>query len=124
MTEGLAALGPQQEKPARPTYRYTIPSRIGSDVRKVGLVQLTSNEELMATKRSRNDTARLAYELAKQALVEVDGERVGVADGSVDKAWDRLLPKVRTLVMSAYAELHAPQEEDVSDFLQSQQVQV
>jgi len=128
MTESAAALHERAKpapKPTRPVYRYTIPVRLqGAGVSEVGMVQLTSGEELQATKRARNDTHRLAYELAKQSLVEVNGEKVGAADGSADKAWDALDPKVRTLVMSAYGDLHAPEEDDLNAFRKSQRVEV
>jgi len=127
MTESASALT-ERAKPkaqARPIYRYDIPSPLAAaGVSKVGLVQLTSSEELQATKRARNDTHRLAYELAKQSLVEVNGDRVSSADGSVDTAWDQMPPKVRTLVMTAYGNLHAPEEADIDAFLKSQRVDV
>ncbi len=113
-------------KPTRAVHRYTIPATLAQNgsPREVGLVQLTSGEELMATKRSRKDQFRLAYELAKQSLVEVDGQRVGAADGSVDTAWDKMPPKIRTLVITAFGDLHAPEDDEVSAFLKSQRVTV
>lgn len=107
---------------ARPIHRFTIPEALANGIEEVGLVQLTSNEELRATKRSRNDTHRLAYELTKQSLVEVNGDPVKEGDGSVDAAWSSMEPKVRTLVLAAFGELHTPEEEDLSNFLKSQQV--
>jgi len=128
MTESATALHERaqaQAKPARPVFRFTVPGSLQKEgITEVGMVQLTSNEELQATKRARNDTHRLAYELAKQALVEIDGTRVTAADGSIDTAWERMHPKLRTLVMTAYGELHAPEKEDIDSFLKSQRVEV
>lgn len=111
-------------KAARPVHRFTIPERMANGIMSVGLVQLTSNEELRATKRSRNDTHRLAYELAQQSLVEVNGESVKEGDGTRDSAWAKMEPKVRTLVLTAFGSLHTPEEDDISDFLKSQEVTV
>ena len=109
---------------SRPIYRFTIPPTVANGVTGIGMVQLTSDEELRATKRSRNDSHRLAYELAQQALVEVNGSCVSEGDGSRDGAWSKMDPKVRLLVISAYGELHTPEQEDIDSFLKSQKVSV
>ena len=109
---------------ARPIHRFTIPEALANGIAEVGMVQLTSNEELRATKRARNDAHSMVYELAKQSLVEVNGAPVKEADGSADTAWASMQPKVRTLVMAAFGELHTPEEDDLKDFLKSQQVTV
>ena len=128
MAESAAALHERAQpkpKPARPMFRFTIPVKLqGQGVTEVGLVQLTSNEELQATKRAVNDTHRLAYELAKESLREVDGNPVGAADGSIDAVWKDMHPKIRTLIMTAYGELHAPEKDEIDSFLQSQRVEV
>ncbi len=113
-----------QAQTDRPIYRYTIPANIANGTKSVGLVLLTTDEELRATKRSHTDTHRLAYELSKQALVEVDGKPVNEGDGSIDTAWDAMSPKVRGLVLVAYASLHTPEDEETTSFLKSQQVSV
>lgn len=105
---------------ARTIHQFTIPPPLANGIKKIGMVQLTTAEELRATKRAQRDQIRLAYELTKQALVEVDGTTVGEADGSADKAWDNMPPKIRSLVLLAYANLHTPEEEDVDSFLKSQ----
>ncbi len=109
---------------ARPIYRYTIPESLANGIEEVGLIQLTSNEELRATKRARNDAHSMVYELAKQSLIEVNGDPLKESDGSVDTAWKNMSPPVRSLVIMAYNKLHTPEEDDLSDFLKSQQVTV
>jgi hypothetical protein len=67
----------EAQKPRqRPVYQFEVPEQLANGVTSVGLVELSADEEIMATKRSRGDTMRLAYELAKQALVEVNGAKV------------------------------------------------
>lgn len=123
MSKGIQAVKERVEaaQRGRAVHTYEVPAIIEGDVRTVGLVELTADEELMATKRSRADNVRLAYELAKQSLVEINGQQVTTADGSSDKAWTTMPPKVRNLVLQAYADLHAPPEGAIEGFLQTRQ---
>lgn len=117
----------QEEKDiagARSVHRFKIPKKLANGITDIGMIQLNSEEELRATKRARNDTHRLAYELSQQALVEVNGQKVSEGDGTREKAWASMDPKVRTLVITAYGELHAPEADDIDDFLKSQRVTV
>jgi hypothetical protein len=109
---------------SRQVYTYNVPVKIPGDVRSVGVVELTADEELQATKRSRGDTFRLAYELAKQSLVEVNGEKVSLMDGSADAIWAKMNPKLRNLVLAAYSDIHTPTEEDAALFLKTRVTQV
>jgi len=106
----------------RPVYTYEVPKHLANGITSVGLVQLTAHEEMLAAKRASGDTIRMAYEQVKQAIVEVNGERVSVADGSADTALEKMDPKLRNLVMSAHAKLHAPSDDEVNDFLNSRAV--
>jgi len=110
----------------RPVYTYAIPNKLSreSGISSVSLTELTAEEELMASKRSRNDAFKLASELTKTSLVMVDGKRMSMADGSADAAWNTMHPKVRQLVMRAYSQLHSVEDEDESSFLTSCQVDV
>ena len=119
LSEGLPS------KPSRPVYVYDVPTTLGEGgIETVGLVQLTAREEMMAAKRAGSDAIKLVYEQVKQALVEVNGEKVGLADGSADTAFDKMNPMVRNLVMTAFAQLHTPPEEATVGFLQSRIVRV
>jgi hypothetical protein len=107
----------------RVVYTYTVPSELASlGISSVGLVELTAEEEQMAIKRARGDQFRLAGELVKESLREIDGKRVSLADGSVDAAWNRMPAKIRSLVLQAYAQIHNPPEGAAEGFLQSRQV--
>lgn len=113
------------QKASRPVYVYTVPPHLGGDdFQTIGLVQLTAHEEMMAAKRSNGDPIKLAYEQVMQAIVEVNGERVSLANGTADRAFNTMGPMVRNLVMTAHAKLHAPPEADVDLFLQSREVRV
>lgn len=112
------------EKTPRPVYVYNLPASVAGVISSIGIVELTANEELMAAKRAAGDTHRLAYELALQSLAEVNGNPVALKDGSADKAFNDMGPKVRQLLMQAYAKIHGPEDSVVADFLQSQTVRV
>jgi len=114
----------ESKKSTRPIYSYAIPASIADGVTSVGLMELTAHEEIMSTKRASGDAFRLAYELAKQSLCEVNGQPVSLADGSVDTAFDKMPAKVRNLVLRAYAEIHTTNEDVAADFLKARQVRV
>lgn len=117
------ALNPAPQKAPRTINTFDMPPNIGS-VKSVGMVTLTADEELAAWKSAKGDNAALAQALAKASLVEVDGQPVKRADGSLDIAWKGLTPQERQLVLSAYAELHKVEEDDVDSFLKSRKVVV
>lgn len=124
---------------ARAIYRYKIPASMAGlarDVATIGLVEITPDEEIMATKRCSNQPIRLAYELSLEAFREIgmagplgqDGRptvvshRLSTADGTADRVWRQLHPKIRTLVVTAYNELHNPKDGEAQDFLSSREV--
>lgn len=110
----------------RAIHTFTVPAKLAEQtgVSSVGLVELTALDELGAAKRAKGDTTRLAYELSKAALAEVNGEKLSFADGSLDRVWVKLHPIIRNMVLAAYGDLHAPPEGSVDDFLKSRQVKV
>lgn len=117
-TKAVAAL---VQKAVRTIYTYTVPKKLGTSTNTIGMVELTADDELAATKRARGDATQLAFELTKQSLVQVNGIDVGLGDGSVDAAFNKMSPKVRNLVMHAYAQLNAPGDGDAESFLASQE---
>lgn len=109
----------------RQMHLFTIPASLqGFGIKSIGLVELTAEEEIMATKRCANDVARLAFELAKESLRQVDGKPVSTMEGTVDRLWNRMHPKVRNLVVAAYGQIHQPEGNETAGFLASHQVQV
>jgi hypothetical protein len=110
----------------RVIYFYAIPAELAKEknIREVGLVELTADEELMCTKRANNNPIRLAYELAKESLRQIDKVTLSTADGSADVAWNKMGSKIRTLVVTAYNKLHNPTETEGDGFLKSQKVTV
>jgi hypothetical protein len=108
---------------ARVVYEYDVPASIGGDeIKTVGVVELTAEEELQATRRARGDSIRLAFELAKTSLHEVNGERLNHSDGTADRQWNAMPPKLRNLVLQAYSELHSPEDDAAVLFKASRKI--
>lgn len=112
----------------RPVHWYQIPKLLAAEsgIAKIGIVELTAGEELMATKRATNQVT-LAFELAKECLWFVNDKRVSTADGTCDEFWSRRAPMmahIRQLVITAMNAVQVPKQEDVTDFLASKTIQV
>lgn len=114
------------QKKARAVSLFDVPPSIaeGCGVKEVGLVQITAEEEKLCFKRAKGDHAATAMELAKMALVEVDGKTLSSHDGSIDTFWKECDPRLRQLVITAYVELHAAPEEAQDAFLKSRRTRV
>lgn len=108
----------------RTVHTFDIPDNIPGEVRQVAIKELTAQEELTAIKRAGMDVGRIAMERVKEAIVEVNSEKVSLLDGSTDKVWVGMSPVVRDLISSAYLEIHQPKEETTALFLRSRKVRV
>jgi len=93
-------------------------------IKEIGLRELTPDDEMMAAQRSRNNNYRTAHELSKACLAQVNGTNVSLADGSSDAVWNAMPPKLRTLVVTAYTEIHVPSEDDAAVFTKSRVIKV
>lgn len=110
----------------RPKHVFQIPAGMAeaTGVSSVGLVELTAIEEMQATKKAGSDTMRIAFELAKSSLVEMNGKPLSRANGEHDSAWQTMHPKIRSLVLQAYTRIHQPESDEVEGFLGSATVEV
>jgi len=113
----------------RPIYWFEVPEALAqlSGVRKIGIIELLSKEELMATSRAGRDPIALGYELAKACLRYINDERMTTADNTTDKFWASMAPgmaKVRQLVITAYGAIHNVEDGDTKSFLSSQRTEV
>lgn len=106
-------------KPDRIVHRFKVPASVLGEVREIGMVEITADEELAVEQRCKGASDRRAHEMAKAAIVEVNGQAVSLADGSVDKAWSGFSPKIRTLVSTAWVKLHLANDDEVEGFFAS-----
>ncbi len=105
---------------------YVVPPSLAKPhgVEKIGIVELNAEEEINATKRAAGDGLRIGFELAKESLREVNGQAVNTNDGTADRAWNTMHPKIRMLCVTAYTDIHQPAKEDHAAFIGSRQAQV
>lgn len=109
---------------ARGIYTYTLPSTLANGVKSIGLRVLTAEEELRASKAGRFDLNRINYEAVKLSIAEFDGKAIGNAEGEIDKFWNRVDPKVRSLLLQAYNKLTSPSLEETASFFGSEVIKV
>lgn len=143
MPSGSRSLMPQQASrnplnlPTRDVFEYTVPQPDpekpdeeidviaslsgGASLQSMGFYLLTANEEKTAMRKSDSPSA-MVFELAKASLVEVNGARVAVGDGSLDKAWNDYGPQGRRFAIEAYGDLSGMKETTVAGFLKSRRV--
>src|SRR5687767_14409014 len=88
---------------SRAIYEYTLPPELaGQDdfiKTSIGLQKLEMDEEVQATERAKCNAARLAYGMARAALVEVDGRRVNKAEAEDEKILQHCDPAIRELIL-------------------------
>lgn len=115
-------------KQGRPVHTYTIPESLrdksGLVPAKVGMVQLTAEQELLASKLGQYQLLKAQYAATKLSIVEFDGRAVNASSAEVDKFWERVDPRVRNLLLQAYQKLATPSDDEEADFLKSEEVRV
>ncbi len=130
-----AAITDSAPRPAA-VYEFDVPEADGlhkettqdfGSIRTIGLQLLTPLQEKYAAQAAKGDPIGLAYELARRALVEVTNERGEVfqlreEDGSRAMCWAQLHPKIRTLALSANANISTPNETTNEAFLASRRI--
>ncbi len=115
----LARIGLQDTNKDRTIHRFKVPDSIPGDIRSLGLVELTADDELKVEARCKGNSDKRAQEMAKAALAEINGQPVSVSDGSADSAWSGMHAKVRMLVTSAWLKLHLATDEESAAFFGS-----
>ncbi len=120
------ALQGAPQEAIREVYEFKIPTRLRCvDANEsLGIRKLRSQEEIEATRNCQGESMRLAWELSKMSLCEVDGEQLLHHEGHVDQKWDKFEPKLRALVVAAYAKLHTPEDDETENFLGSMTMKV
>lgn len=110
----------------RVVHTFDMPERIArlTGIKSVGLVELTAEEEMEATKEGGMSAAKTGWSLIRMSLKEVNGRKVYAHDLSQDKAWEQMGPVGRTLVTTAYGELNNPVGDETATFLKSRRTTV
>ncbi len=115
-----------QAQNERVVFTFDIPEKFRNEAARetVGMVKLTGAEEELASRKARNDTTRLAYELVRTSIFKIDGRVINRGNAEGDKLWNRIDPKLRQLLLAAYADLHTPEDDETEDFLESRKEEV
>lgn len=110
----------------REVHYFTVPEKVakttGTNVKRLGFVLLTLGEEKLAAQRAGTDPHAATLQQILFSLRYVDGVKVGQGDGSVEKVYASLHPKVRALCSFAVANLHGVEANDAADFYKSREV--
>lgn len=124
----------QRSNKSRPVITYDVPEEITTDVpaalgagtvyKSIGMIELTADEELQASKRGGKDQYKIAFELAKASLREVNDKPVSSMDGHDELVWASMSAPLRSLVVDVYADIHSPRPEVAKRFLSSRRVKV
>ena len=127
---GAAAAVVQERATAqRVVHWFDVPEGIAelTQIKKVGLVELTQGEEMMASRRIGTDMIRLAFELPKESLRYLDDTPINMGDLSAESFWASGRPgmsQLRTLITTAYGVIHNPTGDDTRSFLKSRRQNV
>jgi hypothetical protein len=83
---------------------------------------LTDNDEKLAISAARGEGGRTVPEMAKRIIRSIDGHRADwtgkkSGPGGVDRFWNEIGPKCRTLVTNMYWKTHQLSMEETADFL-------
>lgn len=116
---------PEMPSASRVKHTFKLPKSLHQyGITSMTFIELTPAEELMAVARAQNDPIKLALQSGLQSLTAINGTEVSLSDGSADKAWATMHPKVRTLAMTAYSDIHNPKPDETKDFLSSRDTEV
>lgn len=108
----------------RVVYTFTVPASIGGEVRTIGMVELTADEEIAVEARCKGVPEKRAVEIVKATVWEVNGDRIHNGAGELDRLWNNLPPKVRTLLNRAWVKLHAADDAETDSFEKSMTARV
>ena len=103
------------KKRERPIYVFTLPPELvalDDEHIKVsfGLVKLDMDEEIRSTGHIKGNQARMAYNFARYALVEVDGRAINKAEGEDEKILREIDPILRSEILEAYSDISTAPE--------------
>lgn len=105
---------------------YIIPKALQRDgvAKKIGMRELTVDEELRCSKLGRGEYMKAQFEAVKTSICMLDDKPVDNSAGVVDVFYGKIGPKVRTLLLKKYIDTTTASTEEEDDFFKSEQVRV
>ena len=112
----------------RPVYEYDLPEEMVDQddfiKKSIGLVKLKMREEITASERAGGNQAKVAYNWARFALVEIDGRPLNKAEGEDERVLEHTDPAIRELILQAYSDMSTAKESVAKKFLKTRRVKV
>jgi hypothetical protein len=114
----------------RPITTYTLPddavrqSLSKTPVRKVGMRDLTAEEERLALALGKFEPGKADHEAVKLSIVALDGRAVNNGEGEVDTFWSQCGPKARSLLTEAYERRSGFTMKEAVDFFKSAETSI
>jgi hypothetical protein len=98
------------ESKPRVVFEFTLPAelkQLDDDYIKTsfGLVKLLMDEEISATGSAGRNPGKVAYNMTRCSLVEVDGRRLNKGDAEDDTVLNRTDPQIRAAILHAYNDI-------------------
>jgi hypothetical protein len=108
---------------AKTVHTYTLPEGIrNGGPTKVGIVQLSADQELLASKMGNFNFTKTQYAAVKLSIVSFDGRPVD--HDSVESFFDGADARIRSLLLQAYNKMTSPSRDDEDSFFKSEEIQV
>ena len=106
-------------------YKFTIPETLRGNhgVASIKMRELTSREEIDASRVGGLDFTRAQFEATKRSICMLDSRPVSIAGDEIDRFWEDAGPRLRALLISAFNRLHSVTQEESKDFFASQEVE-
>ena len=111
---------------SRVVFTFKFPKKIQNpeSPESVGLIELTSEEEIEVGRRVTDVmSSELVFELVKRSLYQANGKLIDRAGFGENTIWKTFSAKQRNVVISAYRKIHAPDDEEMRDFLGSMAIE-
>lgn len=123
--ENIAGLVGQQRGPQLlETFAIPPSLQVTGLATKVSFKLLSSEEEITASRLGQYNVVKAQTEAAKMAIAKLDGKSVDAASGDIDEFWEKGGPKVRSLLLQAYAKISSPTGDEETSFFGSQESSV
>lgn len=105
---------------------FTIPKSMQRDgvAKKVGIRELASEEEILASQLGKFNLQRTEYEATKKSICSLDGKQTTNADGDVDLFWEKCGAPLRSLLVDAHKRVNEPKKAEADAFFESETVEV
>ncbi len=110
--------------PPRLVYTYQVPKGIENPFRSVGVIELLASEHMLMSRMMSPDSSpeEQMQSLVKACIYEIDGHKAHKATAEFEIMWEKVHPKVRSMLKKVVTQLHVPEPKEEEDFFSSRSV--